>query len=238
MTVQIALLPIDEHADRVYCEAWANTLNEAERAQADRFRRSEDRTRYIAAHALTRVMLGVAIGEAPRGLRLSVGSHGKPFLQDRDGVHFNLTHTDGLVACALHDAPVGCDAEPSDRVVGTDVFDLLAVHERRWLLGVSSGQQRNQAFIRLWVVKEAFVKCLGLGLLLDPSTYAFDLADGAARLVEAPATIGCGPWTVPLLDVGPGHVFAIATEGDGMKLPKQEWIAPRDLALACVAHRA
>jgi 4'-phosphopantetheinyl transferase len=234
--VRVALLRLHEQADAVYCEAWANALDDAERAQADRFRRQEDRTRYIAAHALTRVMLGMAIHEAPRGLVLSAGKHGKPLLQGRDGVHFNLTHTDGLVACALHDAPVGCDAEPSDRVVETGVFDLLAARERRWLLGVRSGQPRNQAFIRLWVVKEAFVKCLGLGLLLDPSTYAFDLADGAARLVETPATVGCGPWTVPLLDVGPSHVFAIATEGDGMSLPKPEWIAARDLALACSAH--
>jgi 4'-phosphopantetheinyl transferase len=236
MTVRVALLPLHEQADTVYCEAWANALNAAERAQADRFRRSEDRTRYIAAHALTRVMLAMAIGEAPRGLLLAAGPHGKPFLQDRDGVHFNLTHTDGLVACALHDAPVGCDAEPSDRVVDAGVLDLLAAGERGWLLGVRSGQPRNQAFIRLWVAKEAFVKCLGLGLLLDPSTYAFELADDAARLVETPAAIGRGPWTVALLDVGPRHVFAIATEGDGMRVPKQEWIAPRDLALACIAH--
>lgn len=236
MTVRVALLPIDEQADAIYCEAWANALDAAERAQADRFRRREDRTRYIAAHALTRVTLGQVTGTAPRELLLSTGPHGKPCLQDRDGVHFNLTHTEGLVGCALHDAPVGCDAEKSDRVVDTGVFDLLAARERQWLLGVRSAQQRNQAFVRLWVVKEAFAKCLGFGLALDPSTYAFELEDGAARLVETPATIGPGPWTVPLLDVGPLHVFAIATEGDSTRAPQQEWMAPRELALACVAH--
>ena len=33
---------------------------------------------------------------------------GKPMVE---GIYFNLSHTDGLVVCAVSDAPVGCDVE-------------------------------------------------------------------------------------------------------------------------------
>ena len=61
-----------------------------------------------------------ALGQA-RFLRLAREPGGKPFLppaaDDPRPPHLSLTHTRGLIACALFDAPVGVDAEPADRQV-------------------------------------------------------------------------------------------------------------------------
>jgi len=174
-------------ADTRWVVAWSQALDSGELAQADRFRRSEDRICYIAAHALLRTALGAATGRPPASLVFGRGLFGKPFLPAAPALHFSLTHTKGLTAVALHTSPVGCDAEPADRRVEEATFSIMAEEERVWLLGLPTAIVRQQAFIRLWVIKEAYVKALGLGLSLDPASYAFDLTGSEVILRRAPA---------------------------------------------------
>ena len=37
---------------------------------------------------------------------IAYGEHGKPFLHGFDGIHFNISHCDGLAACAFSDKPL------------------------------------------------------------------------------------------------------------------------------------
>ncbi len=234
--MKLFALRLDEQRDAALGGAWAEVLDGDERARADRFRRADDRTRYLAAHALARVVLGTETGLPPASLRFGRTTHGKPVIEGICGPHFNLTHTEGLVACAVHGTPIGCDAEPAGRVVEPAILDLLADGERDRLLGLPSDQARNRAFIRLWVVKEAFVKCLGLGLLLDPATYSFDVTGRGGHLVHAPPGLDPGRWHVTLPDAGRDHVVAVAT-GDGVPpCPGVQWVWPETLARLCLGQ--
>ena len=42
---------------------------------------------------------------------LKKSANGKPFLSAHPEIHFNITHCDGLAACAFHSHPIGIDAE-------------------------------------------------------------------------------------------------------------------------------
>jgi 4'-phosphopantetheinyl transferase len=163
------------------------------------------------------------------------GAHGKPFMPDAPGLHFSLTHTAGLTAVALHTCEVGCDAERADRQVAETVFSMLAREERAWLRALDPGPARQRAFIRLWVVKEAFAKALGLGLSLDPRTYAFDLSDGSARLSRAPPGHTDSNWGFVARTVGSAHVLALAVRGI---LGSAEMEIPRLVAAGEIARAA
>ena len=89
-------------------------LDETERERLPRFRQAADRARYLAAHALTRLVLAGIVGEAPAALRFDRTcrcgeQHGKPTLPGGPG--FSLTHAGDLVGVAVHDGPVGLDVE-------------------------------------------------------------------------------------------------------------------------------
>lgn len=212
--MEFLALPVDE-ADESWVAAWGQALAGDELAQADRFRRAADRTRYIAAHALLRTALSAATGCPPASLTLARGPYGKPFLPAAPALHFNLTHTAGLVAVALHSAPVGCDAEPADRHVEEGALSMMAAEERDWLRGLSPGAVRNRTFIRLWVIKEAFSKALGLGLSLDPAAYAFDFTGGDITLSRAPASHTRDiVWNFSTSLFGLKHWVALALQGD------------------------
>ncbi len=101
---------------------------------------------------------------------------GKPHFVEGD-LHFSITHTKRNVFCALSDVPVGIDAEELTRKVSPALAEkILSPHEYAQYEAVP-GEERNEALLRFWVLKEAEVKCSGLGLRGYPNHTAFDLDD-------------------------------------------------------------
>lgn len=184
-------------------EALAGTLSPDENARADRLRRPLDRSRFVAARGLLRLLLGEALGLPARGLRFTYGPHGKPAVAS--GPRFNLSHSDGQALFALsHAREVGIDIER--------VWDDLAVLSlaARWLpppasaaLSALPPAARPAAFCRAWVRHEASLKAHGLGL-------------AASGLPEAdPAR-----WTLLDLEVPPPYRATLAVGGSGVRI---EW---------------
>ena len=75
------------------------------------------------------------------------GAGGKPFFPDRPDLCFNLSHSRGVVVCALHDKAVGVDIEG------------LRQPPRRLGRGMGS-----EEFFRRWTAREASVKHRGGGI--------------------------------------------------------------------------
>lgn len=136
-----------------------------EQARAGRFHFDGDRHAYITAHAMLRLLLerhGSAHARAP----LQAGVHGKPWLPG--GIEFNLSHTRGMVACALSLSPVGVDVESASRAGDwrSLVPQVLSDHERAVLHALPPQRQQAQ-FYAAWTGKEAWAKATGLGLHAD-----------------------------------------------------------------------
>lgn len=107
------------------------------------------------------------IGKMPRG---------KPYFQE-GGLHFSITHTKTTVFCAISDVPVGLDAEDITRTVNPSLAEkILSPYEYAQYEAVDEAC-KNEALLRFWVLKEAEVKCSGLGLRGYPNHTAFDLDD-------------------------------------------------------------
>src|SRR3546814_19651183 len=113
-------------------------------------------------------MLSAVTGEPPRAFRYQAGDKGKPVaLCDgrRLDVHFNLSHSNGIVAvAATHGLEIGVDTEPVDRKVDLAVADRYFFGaEARWLAGLDPSQ-RTEGFLRLWTLKEAYITATGRAL--------------------------------------------------------------------------
>ena len=67
---------------------------------------------------------------------------------------------------------VGCDVEkitPFDEAVA---WECLTDKELSWVKRALIGSNRDRAFIRLWVRKEAYVKAVGRGLGIKPRSFS------------------------------------------------------------------
>ena len=90
--------------------------------------------------------------------------HGKPAFVDHPGLHFNLSHSDTMVACALCDTPVGVDIQSlvtvSEGMVRYVMSDAeIAVYET-----LADEAAKQLFFTQLWTLKESYAKVTGRGL--------------------------------------------------------------------------
>ncbi len=107
---------------------------------------------------------------------------GKPHFVDSD-LHFSITHTKRNVFCALSDVPVGIDAEELTRKVSPALAEkILSPYEYAQYETVAD-EDKNEALLRFWVLKEAEAKCSGLGLRGYPDHTAFDLEDDRVEIL-------------------------------------------------------
>lgn len=127
-----------------------------------------------SAREATRVLLDSLLAQLtarpPESLRLAKTDDGKPYLAGSDPIAFNLSHSRrySLIAMSLS-GEIGCDIE--DRFTDGDVGELcpLVLHPLELQEMAQLGaQDRQHAFRRYWVRKEAALKAMGTGFLKDP----------------------------------------------------------------------
>ena len=91
---------------------------------------------------------------------IAVTDRGKPYFV-ADDLHFSISHTKEYVFCALSEREVGIDAEPTTRQIRKELADkILSDPERQ---RYQSATDKQQALLRLWVLKEAYAKLCGRG---------------------------------------------------------------------------
>ncbi len=197
-------------------ERCLSLLSPEEREQHDRFVFEKDRLQYRVAHALLRSILSRYLAVPPRELTFVRSYHGKPSLAHQANlppVHFNLTTTERLVACAvtLHH-PLGIDAESMDRPIDLAVADVcFSPAEIVDLAGVPESMKKSQ-FFQYWTLKEAYVKARGLGLAIPLTQFTFTMHD------KSPPTISFAPeceddprnWQFHQLLIDTCHWLAVA----------------------------
>ncbi len=89
-----------------------------------------------------------------------VGQNGKPMVEK---ISFNISHSGKMVACAVSDKPVGCDVEEIKAVPEGMVARFFSDGERRYLQEFE-GEAYQEAFFRLWTMKESYAKMTGEGM--------------------------------------------------------------------------
>jgi len=183
-----------------------------------RLLRERDRQLFLASRALLRTTLSRYAPVAPSAWRFAPGPQGRPEIVEPRGLaplRFNLTHTPGLVACVV--APgndVGVDAERRDRRVARRQLTrrVLSRAETEFLGGLAE-ERRDEAFLDLWVLREAYAKARGCGMLrVLGDVLSFRIATGAEPEVSFRAGWPDDPsrWRFFLLRPGGHHCCAVA----------------------------
>ena len=98
-----------------------------------------------------------ATGEALPEIALT--ERGKPYFPESEW-HFSISHTKNFVFCALSRHNIGRDAEEKGRKVTPAMLEKFTSDREKMRLG----DDPQDAFLRLWVLKEAFAKLTGRGM--------------------------------------------------------------------------
>ena len=109
-------LAVPEHiTDAEVLSESRRLLSESEHARYQRFHFDKDKHNFLVSHALLRRVLSNYAEVAPEHWQFDLNTHGRPELSRIHALpwlRFNLSHTDGLVACLVTDSiDCGIDVE-------------------------------------------------------------------------------------------------------------------------------
>lgn len=186
-------------------------LDDAELARAATFRFERHRQRYVQGRAAMRRLLAIYLGVAPREVPLEPGLYGKPRLRGGGPLQFNLAHSAGEALLAVgRRGAVGVDVEhvsprPGLRTLAASVMTAAELDALD-----RAGAAAQDHFHAVWTRKEACLKALGTGLVLDPRRVHVGAARNRA-IVHVPGSREA--IEVCSLDLGPGLAAAIAVAG-------------------------
>ncbi|CAA0124068.1 4'-phosphopantetheinyl transferase Sfp [BD1-7 clade bacterium] len=159
-------------------ERYKTLLTAEETAKQQRYKFAKDQHSALVTRAFVRDLLSRYADVAPEDWRFEKGEKDKPELVNAPlPLRFNLSHTDGLIACAvtLND-DIGCDVENIER--NNDVLSIADRYfspiETRELFSLPADQQRCR-FFDYWTLKESYIKAWGLGLAIPLDDFSFHI---------------------------------------------------------------
>lgn len=168
----------DEVKDTSLLNQCLEVLSPCEKENVLRMRGEELQKRALLARALVRTTIAryqINSRVSPRSLKFTKNAHGKPEVLlehssdwESPPLQFNLSHTNSLIACGVTvGSPIGIDVEEKQRKTKHSILSLagryFTQYEVEVLAAISDPEIQCQEFIKLWTLKEAYVKALGRG---------------------------------------------------------------------------
>ncbi|MCG8425027.1 MAG: 4'-phosphopantetheinyl transferase superfamily protein [Proteobacteria bacterium] len=217
----------DDLCDPGLLAAYRALLTETERDRHQRFVFERHRHQYLVTRALQRAVLSFYAPVEPGDWRFAAGEYGKPDVCGPPAPvwpRFNLSNTDGLIACAVSTTldELGVDVEDTTRKTETvDIADhFFSPFEAAALRALPASRHRER-FFSYWTLKESYIKARGMGLSLPLDQFSFHLDDGPDIAISFDPRLGDDPaqWRFVLLRASDRHFFAAgARVGQGVDL--------------------
>lgn len=150
-----------------YCETSAEKLQKGSEIKAERRERQHHMAYALLAYGMKKEYGIKTLPEVCRD------KYGKPYFADFPEIHFNLSHCDAGVLCAISDEKIGVDIEcrfPYRKALAKRIS-----HERELgIMECADETERERLLQRLWTVKESYLKYTGLGIRVEMNELCFD----------------------------------------------------------------
>jgi 4'-phosphopantetheinyl transferase len=195
-------------------DAQSAILSEDEHRRCTRMLAAVDRRDFTAAHGLLRRALSSNGDLRPEEWRFLTDERGKPSIVPEQAgaspLMFSLSHTRGLVACAVGRVRlIGIDVEAiEERAASPDVASrFFAPAEVEMLRGHPRDTYADR-FIEVWTLKESYIKALGVGLEQQLDSFAFSFPNDGGLRFDAPPQDSSQSWRFVLC--APSSRFRLA----------------------------
>jgi 4'-phosphopantetheinyl transferase len=235
--VDIWLTSLSGIGDHLLCR-YQELMSEGEHARWRRFLVEHARLQHLVARALVRTTLSRYFDVPPRSWQFTANRYGRPCVVEPRpfrSVRFNLSHTSGLVVCAVARArAIGIDVEHIRRQ--TEFADLaprvfspmeLASFRR------TAPEMQREVFFSFWTLKESYIKARGMGLSLALDGFSFDLAGASPRVhFTERCPDDSDRWQFRQYAPTTDHRMAIAVAGVKALDVRQRWVVPLDASEA------
>jgi 4'-phosphopantetheinyl transferase len=213
-------ISFERSPDEAALQALRPLLQPAELERVDKAYSPEVRLRFLAARAMQRTVLARYADVDPAVLRFVAGEYGKPALAADFaalGLHFNVTHTAGLVGIAVsRHRDLGCDAENlHERTTALKLARRYFTDEEARNLEALPLSEQPARFYSLWTLKESWMKATGRGIAAGLDNAAFSLDEKHRVVGVSLAAYDATDWRFWQFTPTHEHVLALALRAPG-----------------------
>ncbi|XP_031743729.1 uncharacterized protein LOC101203236 isoform X2 [Cucumis sativus] len=179
METHIWYIVPDEVKSKHLQKHYLNLLSPNEKESVMKIQEEELQKRALLARALVRSTISRYATQFqidPQALKFKKNMFGKPENSSQlclPPLQFNISHSSSLIACGvtMH-SPIGIDVEAKTRKIKNNIIAFakrfFSPNEIEFLSAISDPESQRQEFIKLWTLKEAYVKALGRGFSATP----------------------------------------------------------------------
>ena len=162
-------------------EKYIHAVTPARRARIETTKRPETKASLLGAGLLLKAVLKKEYGISD--FETETNEFGKPFIKGSEDIRFNLSHSGDVAVCTVSDTDVGIDIEnvsaPHDTMAVANKF-----FSRNEYAAMMLSPNPNEAFCRLWTLRESYVKMRGKGFAIGLSTMRCDFHRGVCSMYE------------------------------------------------------
>ena len=148
----------------------------------------------LVSLSCAQAMLGAALGVSGADLQIARNDAGVPFLPDWPEHSVSMSRSQGWTATALHQGgPIGVDIELIRDLDWRSMLAMICDREEAAAFEAVGGGDRalRARFFRMWTLKEAVMKALGLGfqagvkrVFVPEQAFSQDTGEGRVRIVD------------------------------------------------------
>ena len=124
------------------------------------------------------------VGEDTVRNLIRIGEHGKPLVESRFSVWYNLSHSGDYIVAAFSHLEVGIDIEQKRKARMEVARRFFHPAEIQCLQNLA-GDAQDELFFRYWSVKESFLKYTGSGLSSPLSGFEVRFDDHRPRIFQS-----------------------------------------------------
>jgi phosphopantetheinyl transferase len=174
--VEVWLAPVQGIADH---SNYREILSASELLALDQISSPLLHDRKLAGRVVLRMALSHAVDGriSPRDWRIQPDANGRPRIaKSMPQLHFSISYAEPVVGVAVSERlPVGIDVEIVEDTSTEDLITAFCCPCEQSSLHAGAASQNSRDFVRLWTLKEAYTKLVGLGLGIDFDSIGFSL---------------------------------------------------------------
>ncbi len=211
-----------------FIELMLRPLSPQECDRANRLQFERDRRRFIVSHGVMRIILSRYLGCEPEQVQYQMTENGKPFLEKKPELHFNLAHSHEIALIAVTPlGEIGIDVEYIRPLEDINRLARQCFSAQEYQQYISlPAPEKQQAFFTCWTRKEAFLKALGSGLAFPLDNFTVSLlSTEPARLVMVSGKHNeSTDWTLQAIDCEAKYSAAFALRANNPIVKYIDWV--------------
>jgi len=179
--VSIFAVKIEDKLSDYYIKLLMDYVLKEKEEQINRYVFKADANRTLVGDVLVRFLIRKKLNISNEQIHFESNKYGKKRLMGRNDFHFNISHSGEWVVCSMGNYENGIDVE---KIQPIDIDLVKRIFKRSEYLHIKNMKLENQSqeFIRIWTLKESYIKCIGKGLSIPLDSFEFEKVNDEFKL--------------------------------------------------------